>query len=372
MTDVDRRGAGSIPAATAAPDRTRAGRARARGRVRDLDSPPIGIAGSSDRAKLEWPKLDPECASDAAVRQLLAALGESLWAQERAIVGGEDAAPVHDLRVAARRARTLLGQLRRVFPRAATKRLRDGLRWLGQISGPVRDLDILIDAVKEAQGKLPIEDCAALEALLLVIARDRAGARQDLLAGLASQRHARLVEAFERFTTPPRRSRRAAANHGRRGRDETEAAPMPIRVIAAESIERAWRRIVRHGQAIDDESSTEALHEVRIDGKKLRYLLELFRSVYPEVELGPVISDLKNLQDCLGVLHDASVEDRMLRALAQRSSAEDGDSTSALVLLGRLIERADGLGAAARRKFPERFAELGSKENRKRIEALAE
>jgi CHAD domain-containing protein len=114
------------------------------------------------------------------------------------------------------------------------------------------------------------------------------------------------------------------------------------------------------------------LHQVRIDGKKLRYLLELFRSVYPAVELGPVISDLKNLQDCLGALNDASVEDAMLRSLAQRLTSADGDSTAALLLVGRLIERATASGAAARRKFPDRLNELLSKENRKRIDALTD
>jgi CHAD domain-containing protein len=371
MTDVDRRGAGSIPAATGSPAKTRTARARARGRIRDLESPPVGTAGSIDRRKLDWPKLDAECPSDAAARQLLAALGASLWAHERAIVDSDDAVVVHDLRVAIRRARTLLGQLRGVFPRASSERLREHLRWLGEISGPVRDLDILIEGVSVAQRKLPAEDRAALEALLLLLARDRAGARQHLLEGMRSQRHARLVDAFERFTAPRRRSRRATVSTAKRRRDESEAAPMPIAVIAAESIERAWRRMLRHGRAIGEESPVEELHQVRIDGKKLRYLLELFRSAYPEVELGPLISDLKNLQDCLGALNDASVQDHMLRALAQRLSAEGGDATAALVLVGRLIERASADGAAARRKSPERFAELRSKENRRRIKALA-
>jgi CHAD domain-containing protein len=372
MTDVDRRGAGSIAAATAAAAKTGAPRARGRDGIRDLEAPPIGAAGSTDRRKPEWPKLDPECPAHAAARQLLAALGETLWAQERAIGDGEDAEAVHDMRVAVRRARTLLGQLSGVFPRAPTKQLRDGLGWLGEMSGPVRDLDILIDGVKDAQEKLAPEDRASLEALLLVLAHDRAGARQDLLDGLKSPRHARLVDAFERFTTPPRRSRRAAASSGKRRGDETVAASMPIAVIAAESIERAWRRLLRHGQAIDDGSPPEAVHQVRIDGKKLRYLLELFRSVYPSIELGPVISDLKKLQDCLGALNDSSVQNGMLRALARRLSAEDGDSIAALVLVGRLIERADALGADARREFSERFEELCSKENRRRIEALAD
>ena len=146
---------------------------------------------------------------------------------------------------------------------------------------------------------------------------------------------------------------------------------MPIEVIAAESIERAWKRLIRHGRALDKGSTAEALHRVRIDGKKLRYLLEMFRSVYPDAELGPLIACLKKLQDCLGALNDASVEQEALRRLAQRLDRESGDSAAALVLIGRLIERVSARGEAARRRFPERFDDLRSKDNRKRIKALA-
>jgi CHAD domain-containing protein len=351
MTDVDRRGAGSIAAATAAAAKTGAPRARGRDGIRDLEAPPIGAAGSTDRRKPEWPKLDPECPAHAAARQLLAALGETLWAQERAIGDGEDAEAVHDMRVAVRRARTLLGQLSGVFPRAPTKQLRDGLRWLGEISGPARDLDILIEGVRDAQRKLPPEDRASLEALLLMLARERAGARQDLLDGLKSPRHARLVDAFERFTTPPRRSRRAAASSGKRRGDETVAASMPIAVIAAESIERAWRRLLRHGQAIDDGSPPEAVHQVRIDGKKLRYLLELFRSLFPD-DAGAILAALRALQETLGTIQDQEVQVAALATLGE----EMGGPPATLLAMGALAAELLLRQRAARGELAVRFA----------------
>src|SRR6185436_12318903 len=153
---------------------------------------------------------------------------------------------------------------------------------------------------------------------------------------------------------------------------EAIAASMPIAIIAGEAIERAWRRLVRHGRKIDDDSPPKALHQVRIDGKKLRYLLELFRPTYADVDLGPVISSLKDLQDCLGALNDTAVGEERLRHLAGRLDREDGDSTAELVSVGRLIERASASQETARRLFPERLEELRSKQNRKLIKALAE
>jgi CHAD domain-containing protein len=245
------------------------------------------------------------------------------------------------------------------------------LRWLGEISGPLRDLDILAEGVKSAERKLPATDRDALGSLELLLARDRAQAKQAVLDSLLSTRHARLVESLNRFTTATRRGARDSAATRRRARDGAEAAPMPVAVIAAESIERAWKRLLRHGRAIDDSSPAGDVHQVRIDGKKLRYLLELFRSVYPDVDLGPLVDDLKDLQDCLGAVNDAAVQEGMLRDLADRLSREDGDATAALLLVGRLIERSSANGAAARRRFSERFAELRSKENRKLVKALS-
>ena len=382
MAQIERETAASIAArraseASARPASRAAARDRARGRVRGLDTPPSRTAGGPGRRKQPFPDLDRMSPADTAVLQVLDALSQAMWTQEEAILAGADGDAVHDLRVAVRRARTLLGQLRSVFPRASTKKLRDGLRFLGELSGPVRDLDILGQAVKEARPELPDTDQGALDRLVARLDAEREDARRALVEGLGSPRHARLVEAFTRFTAAPRRKDgEAATPRASRPRDDdSSAAAMPIGVIAAESIERAWKRLLRHARKIDDSSPAEDLHRVRIDGKKLRYLVEMFRSVYPDVELNPVVKSLKDLQDCLGVLNDTAVQEDTLRRLARHLDRVAGENTSAesaatLVSIGRLIERGSAHSATARRRFDDRFKDLRSKENRKRIKAL--
>jgi CHAD domain-containing protein len=271
-----------------------------------------------------------------------------------------------------RRARTVLGQLRDVFPSAATRPLRDGLAEAADLSAPLRDLDVLAQALRSARRKLCAGDRRALDAVVAVIEGDRQAARQQVLAGLGSDSHAALVDAYGRFTAAPYRPRRAGAP-ARRGDDgEAPGAPMPIAVIAAESIERAWRRLLRHGARIGDSSSIEDLHRVRIDGKKLRYLVELFGPSYPNVDLAPLIATLKRLQDCLGTINDAAVQERQLRGVAERLARDrPAAAAAALVLVGRLIERGEARAATARRRFAGRFEKLQSKENRRAIKALA-
>ena len=74
--------------------------------------------------------------------------------------------------------------------------------------------------------------------------------------------------------------------------------------------------MVRDGSAIDDDSPDEALHDLRKRGKELRYLLELFGSLFPADVVKPMVAALKDLQDVLGHFQDRSVQTDMLRETA--------------------------------------------------------
>jgi CHAD domain-containing protein len=60
------------------------------------------------------------------------------------------------------------------------------------------------------------------------------------------------------------------------------------------------------------ESTPRKLHALRLDSKRLRYTLELFRTHYPP-ELEERLDALKNLQDRLGDVNDAVASGRLLR-----------------------------------------------------------
>lgn len=57
---------------------------------------------------------------------------------------------------------------------------------------------------------------------------------------------------------------------------------------------------------VDDEAATEALHDLRIAAKRLRYTLELFRSVFGE-QGERQIERIRTIQELLGRLHDTDV-----------------------------------------------------------------
>ena len=104
--------------------------------------------------------------------------------------------------------------------------------------------------------------------------------------------------------------------------DDTEDRPraaLPIEAVAADRIRKVYRRMIRDGDGIDDDSPDEDLHELRKRGKELRYLLELFGSLFPDDVVKPTVKALKDLQDVLGHFQDRSVQTTALRADATSS-----------------------------------------------------
>ena len=76
-------------------------------------------------------------------------------------------------------------------------------------------------------------------------------------------------------------------------------------------------RIVKAGKRIDDSSPPQALHELRKQGKELRYLLELFTSLYPAHVTKPMLRTLRALQEMLGRFQDREVQAHLIRSIGE-------------------------------------------------------
>jgi CHAD domain-containing protein len=119
----------------------------------------------------------------------------------------------------------------------------------------------------------------------------------------------------------------------------------------------------KRGGKIDDDSPKELLHRLRIDAKKLRYLLTFFRSLYPTATIDALVTALKKLQDNLGDFNDYGVQQAAMKDFAERMLAE-GAPVTTIMAMGRLVERLESGEAKERRKFRKRFREFTSKGNR--------
>jgi CHAD domain-containing protein len=265
---------------------------------------------------------------------------------------------LHDLRVAVRRTRSLQRELKGVFPAEPLEHFRGEFRWLQQVTGDVRDLDVHrveLARFRAAVAHTPAADLAPLEEM---IAARRQREFRRMTRALRSKRTTELIGAWDRFVEElPGLPEAGRPDAGR-----------PIEDIVAERIRAVYRRMVKMGRAIDDGSPPEALHDLRKKGKELRYLLEFFAGLYPKDVVKPMVRTLKGLQDVLGRHQDQEVLAATLREMRQELAGREGGA-AALMAMGVLVESLQQDHAAARREFAERFAPFAAKDRRRLVEA---
>lgn len=246
-----------------------------------------------------WVPLSPDLPAGEASLLILRRLLASAEANLAGAVADLDAEFLHDLRVAVRRARSALGQLREALDQNAFAPLREELRWLGQVTGACRDMDVFLADLAKYSVELGETTAAQLGPLLDHLREERQRHHLELQTALTSARVRRTLALWGRLTRPPRRSQPPGL------------ASQPVAEFAAVRVRRAFKRLRRHAHQLSPQARQEELHRLRIDGKKLRYLLEFFSSLWGPAGAS-LIRQLKELQDALGSYNDLAVQERRL------------------------------------------------------------
>lgn len=274
---------------------------------------------------------------------------------------------VHKMRVASRRIRSALRGYRAVLDRTRTDDLRDELKWLGEVLGEVRDLEVLrmrfTDLVDDLRGTAPddtphdgtarngtmrtgtarigstrhddaggagaeartggssqavLGESAAVDRLLTQLREAETAAYKRMNAALNQQRYFTLLDALDALVAHPPFTGRA----GRRGARELPRL-----------VERAWRRLVRKYEAIATADDTDtARHDTRKAAKQARYAADLaasaLKSSGDKAEAGAasrVAAEAKELQEVLGGYQDGVIAmERLREACAAADSTRDG------------------------------------------------
>jgi CHAD domain-containing protein len=272
--------------------------------------------------------LEPDQRAEAATRIILLGLLDTLEANIDGARRNLDPEFLHDLRVATRRTRSALSQIKGVLPPAVVEDFKARFAWLQQVTGPVRDLDVYLLDFPRLKADLPAalrDDLEPLKAWLLA----HYDAEQRALAeALASERFVALLRDWRAFLE-------ASAGDGVPA--EAKDAATPIKAVADKRIRRMFKRVREEGRAITDASPPGDVHELRKSCKKLRYLMEFFQSLYPTEEIKDLIRQLKLLLDNLGGFQDLAVQAANLHETAAAMQAEGAAPLGTLLSLGALI-----------------------------------
>jgi CHAD domain-containing protein len=282
--------------------------------------------------ELAYPPEPEELPDDAApVDVLRAALREQyarLLAHDPGTRQGADPEDLHQMRVATRRARAYLRAARPLLDPEWTRELRDELDWLGSELGAARDLDVLLEHVREEVAELG-HGGAGVGGFVSALERDHAAARAAAVTALSGPRYFALLDRLEDVEPPLA--------------DDADSTLGDL----------WWKEFKRARKAFDDlgaKSSDEELHAARIRAKRARYAAEL-----AEHELGKsgkkFVDAAKELQDVLGEHQDAAVAEERIVAWAEQ---ESGSGEAVEQLLERERDRRD----RARKEWPAAWKRL--------------
>ena len=298
-------------------------------------------------------KLSPETPIEVVMRNILLRLLEIMKVNERGIKADLDTEFLHDFRVAVRRSRSALGQIKGVLPHKIWDKFNRKFEWLGEITGPTRDLDVYLLKFGAYKNSLPLPVRDDLDPLYYFLGKHRTIEHKKLVVRLKSARYRNTIVSMLAYLKAPLSARTTLP-----------AARCPTFDVANQRIWRMARRVIKAGEAINTSSPPEDLHELRKSCKKLRYLMEFFQSLYPSDEIEQLIKALKLLQNQLGKYQDLHVQIASLAIFRTQMQSEREAADRTLVAIDIVMQTLEQRQSQVRKMFKSRFASFAENKNR--------
>lgn len=251
--------------------------------------------------------------------RLLERRTRALRRQLSAAIAGKDVG-VHQARVASRRLREAVPVLTEGLQHSKSGKAQRKIRKLTQALGAVRELDVTLHLIDEL-GERPGVPRTALGEVRALVIEDR------------ERRRVVMLDRLERVDTDKLARRLQAVRHAL-------LHPTPSHNWRGALALRIATRARRLDKAIEDAGqiyAPEALHQVRIAAKKLRYALEI-ADESGAAPCGESLRVIKRVQDALGRLHDLQILLHHVAAVGAAPRGRRSTPDAGLAVLSRVIE----------------------------------
>jgi CHAD domain-containing protein len=301
-------------------------------------------------------ELEPSVRADIGSLRIHRELLRIVTASHAGVLTGLDSEFLHAFRVGVRRSRSLLGQIEGVLPQAEIDHLQTELSWLGRITAPVRDLDVLLLGLRSASSNLNAEQQGAI---LGQLEQERARAQQALTEQLTSERYRQLVTRWKEFL-----SQHARPETGDR------CGALPLVTIVSQRGRRLYRRALTGIEQVHNDTPAHELHRIRVDAKTLRYLIDAAARLYDPEDLAVVLRALKRLVSDLGEFNDACVQASWLRQYGRTLNEAEGNVTSARKAAEALADLADRRREKLRKPANQQLLRFGEPATRAAFERV--
>jgi CHAD domain-containing protein len=303
--------------------------------------------------------LFPHMTTETACRIILSSLFHIMKQNEQGIKDNVDTEFLHDFRVSTRKTRSLLSQVKKVFPKKEIKPYRNFFKYNGKLTNRARDIDVYLLKMDEFRDILPGEIKKGLAPLKTYLKAEQLSYYRDLMRELDSAPYKKMSEQWQIFLNTPIKPEHKPSK-----------ADTPVLKTAKRVIYSQYLVVIVDGMDITDETPPSALHALRIECKKLRYLLEFFISLFPREIMKKIIAGLKGLQDNLGSYQDLHVQQEMLPELLKQMKEKNLATEETEKAIRFLVHHFHKKEIQLRREFRDKFVQFNSNENRSYFEFL--
>ncbi|MGE4322663.1 MAG: CHAD domain-containing protein [Sphingobium sp.] len=268
-------------------------------------------------------------------------------ANEDGIISDLDTEFLHDYRVAMRKIRSVLSLFKGVYVPDQTADLKARFSALMAPTGALRDLDVYLLDQQAFFDLVPDSMHEGLASMFALLEARRVQVHAALAAHLRGDAYKAEMKALTKLF---------------RKRNKLLPGPNASRAsydLACELIQKRYRKIGRIAAGLTSKTPDTEVHALRIECKKLRYLLEFFGPVFPKETLLAVLKPLRKLQDSLGLFNDHAVQQARLMTFSDTL----GDAPRKLEIvqsIGALIVVLHQRQAAEREKILSSFAAFNS------------
>jgi len=267
--------------------------------------------------------LKPETPAREAVRRIVRSILEIAVRNLPGIIKDLDTEFLHDYRICLRKIRSLLTLVKDVFPAAETGRMRTVLGDIARQTNRLRDLDVYLLARDEYRALLPLELRPQLEGMFEDFSAERALEVKRTISQMRAHPASQRLRKIEGYFSEETRHKASSA------------ADLPVGPLVFQGIYKRYKKIRKIAQGVGVETPDESIHQIRIECKKLRYLMEFFDELIPGEDGAALLKMLRKLQGRLGDFNDASVQQKSLLHYWQqkKSSSESALGVGGLVAI---------------------------------------
>jgi len=266
---------------------------------------------------------------------------------------------LHDYRVAVRRTRSALTQIKRIFPDEIVRRFKKDFAAVGKSTNQLRDLDVYLLNKERFKAMLPEEQRPKLEPLFQFLEAERKKQHHEFVQALKGTFYNEMLTQWQTLL-----------NTTESGEEKAKNANKSVVGLARKFICKQYQQVMNLGNVIDDSTPDEEFHKLRIECKKLRYLLEFYAALFPQKEMAFLIKQLKSLQDNLGEFNDLCVQQPELKKFMDRVIPSHNESIATAVAIGGLIANLYHRQQQVRMAFSQKFQEFSQQENAKLYQKL--